>query len=283
MIFKVATYNIHRCVGSDGRKDPERVAAVLAEVGARVVALQEVESLSGPYSGSNQARFLASRLGLQAVYGPTLRRRGEHYGNALLVGGEVLDVQRHELRGPPGLEPRGALEVKVRLGAPGASATTEEAEGAVVRVVATHLGLKWRERREQVRRLGEILKQSQAAGSGPGRRPGSGSGSGNDGADDGAKDSANKEAENASNPRRELLVVLGDFNAPFFWERGLWRVDWVMGRTPRRRSYPARFPLFALDRIWVQPGRALVEVGAHRSRLARVASDHLPVWATVQS
>ena len=39
--LRVATYNVHACVGTDGRHDPDRVAAVIAEVNADIVALQE--------------------------------------------------------------------------------------------------------------------------------------------------------------------------------------------------------------------------------------------------
>jgi endonuclease/exonuclease/phosphatase family metal-dependent hydrolase len=40
--LRIATYNIHRCRGIDGRTRPERIAAVLRSIDADVVALQEV-------------------------------------------------------------------------------------------------------------------------------------------------------------------------------------------------------------------------------------------------
>ena len=52
-------------------------------------------------------------------------------------------------------------------------------------------------------------------------------------------------------------------------------------RAPRVRSFPSRFPLLSLDRIWVRPRRALRELGVHASPTARSASDHLPVWGVV--
>ena len=39
--MRVATYNVHSCIGGDGRHDPERVATVIAELNADIVALQE--------------------------------------------------------------------------------------------------------------------------------------------------------------------------------------------------------------------------------------------------
>ena len=40
--LRIATYNIHRCRGLDGRTRPERIAAVLESIDADIVALQEV-------------------------------------------------------------------------------------------------------------------------------------------------------------------------------------------------------------------------------------------------
>ena len=72
-------------------------------------------------------------------------------------------------------------------------------------------------------------------------------------------------------------VVMGDFNE---WRpRGLTllRMNDAMGRAPKARSWPSRFPLFALDRIWVRPRRAIRGIWAVRTPLSRSASDHLPL------
>jgi len=50
----------------------------------------------------------------------------------------------------------------------------------------------------------------------------------------------------------------------------------------RRRTHPAMFPLFALDRIYWDAELEGEEFSVHRSRLARVASDHLPVVARLR-
>lgn len=41
--MRLATYNIHACIGADGRFEPERIVKVLHEINADVVTLQEVE------------------------------------------------------------------------------------------------------------------------------------------------------------------------------------------------------------------------------------------------
>jgi endonuclease/exonuclease/phosphatase family metal-dependent hydrolase len=55
----------------------------------------------------------------------------------------------------------------------------------------------------------------------------------------------------------------------------------LLGHSPSERSFPSRWPLFALDRVWVRPRDALVSFAAHRSALAARASDHLPVKAAI--
>ena len=77
-------------------------------------------------------------------------------------------------------------------------------------------------------------------------------------------------------------VLLGDFNE---WHRG--PVTRGLRRefsSPmrRRRTHPAMFPLFALDRIYWDAELEGEEFSVHRSRLARVASDHLPVVARLR-
>ena len=47
------------------------------------------------------------------------------------------------------------------------------------------------------------------------------------------------------------------------------------------RTFPSRFPAFALDRVWVHPAARLVDIEVDRSRPARIASDHLPLVARV--
>src|SRR5947207_684989 len=80
----VASYNIHRCIGLDGRRDPVRIARVIQSLDADIVALQEVESWRVEGAGGEmQIDFLAHLAGVQAIQGPTVQRPTGHYGNAL--------------------------------------------------------------------------------------------------------------------------------------------------------------------------------------------------------
>jgi endonuclease/exonuclease/phosphatase family metal-dependent hydrolase len=227
-MLAVASYNVHRCIGRDGRHDPGRVAKVIEELRADVIALQEVDCGYYIRRGVDQLRFLAEATGLESVWGPVLFTPRGQYGNGLLTRHEVLAVRGIDLSVPQRPR-RGALDVDLSV------------HGRRMRVVAAHLGLGLRERQLQVARLLEIL----------------------------------------AGHRGSPLILLGDFNEwrpPSSPLRGLHR---HFGRTPGVRSFPSNFPLFALDRIWVQPRSALSAVAVHTSHWARRASDHLPVRGVV--
>jgi len=223
---KLATWNLHRGIGRDGVMSPERCAAVLKEIDADAIALQEVEY--SPGHELDVLAYLARETGYRAIAGVTMVREDAHYGNALLTRLQVGDVRRHDLS-VRGREPRAALDVDF------------ESDQCRVQLIATHLGLHPAERREQVRRL---LSLFDIGG-------------------------------------RDLVLLAGDFNEWFLWGRPLRMLHRVFPDTPHRRSWPAHLPLFALDRILVRPRRALLKLKIHRSELARVASDHLPLIAEI--
>jgi len=148
MTLRIATYNIHRCVGCDGIEDPERIAGVLRDINADVTALQEVAfDANGP---KNILADLARSLNAQAIAGPTLLEQKGHYGNAVLSRIAPHSVDRLDIS-VPGREPRGVIAIKLRFG------------GSTVRIVATHLGLRPGERRYQMGRLLPVLEDPDAA------------------------------------------------------------------------------------------------------------------------
>ena len=107
MRLYLAIYNIHSCVGGDGRYDPDRIVWVLKELNADVIALQEVDARE--HRGLELLDHLAEETGLQAVPGPTLLRHTGHYGNALLSRLHIRDVRRLDLSFL-NHEPRGAID-----------------------------------------------------------------------------------------------------------------------------------------------------------------------------
>jgi endonuclease/exonuclease/phosphatase family metal-dependent hydrolase len=133
--IRLATYNIHSHLGRDGKCDPGRIAKVIKELSADVVALQEVTSRHGKLEA---LEFLAAETGMTAVSGPTMHRPDTGgYGNAVLTRGHVMEVQRIDLSFGRH-EPRGAIDVMLEIG------------GQRLRVIATHLGLRPAERRHQI-------------------------------------------------------------------------------------------------------------------------------------
>ena len=226
MTLRVATYNIHRCVGSDGIESRERIAAVLSDIDADVAALQEVAF--DPADPKNILRDLAQSMDATAISGPTLLEKKGQYGNALLSRIAPDSVDRLDIS-VPGREPRGALSVRLRL------------NDVIVRIVATHLGLRPGERRYQIRRLLSLLEDSQVT----------------------------------------VTILLGDFNEWFLWRRPLRWLNRRFGRMPAPATYPSFRPLLALDRIWVDPTDRLTSMYLYRHPPAVTASDHLPVVANL--
>ena len=133
----VATYNIHAAVGMDGRYDPERIAGVLGEINADVIALQEVPlGVAGP----NVLDLLQRATGFHAVEGPAENTPKRRYGNAVLSRYPVMATRTIDLSFGS-REPRGALDADLNC------------HGHPLRIIATHLGLRPAERRHQVRLL----------------------------------------------------------------------------------------------------------------------------------
>ena len=117
-----------------------------------------------------------------------------------------------------------------------------EIDGLPIQLLATHLGLRPVERRHQVRRLLQIIDASTAP----------------------------------------IKVLLGDLNEWFLWGRPLRWLHRAFQETRALRTFPARRPVLALDRIWVAPGESLGRLYVHDSETARWASDHLPLVAVIE-
>lgn len=136
--IQLVSYNVHGCVGWDGRFDPGRVADVLAEVGGDIIALQEVPTLER--GGDAFVREVCAATGLEAIVGAELLSHFAHYGNALLT--RFPAKRRRTLELAIGeREPRGAISVDVDCGP------------VALNVIATHLGLSPAERRQQIKRI----------------------------------------------------------------------------------------------------------------------------------
>src|SRR5689334_8302220 len=87
--IRAATYNVHKCRGMDGRRSTQRIAGVLEEVGADIIALQEVME--------HQAQAIVQDLRMEFVMGENRRHRGYAYGNAILSRWPIRASRNYDL------------------------------------------------------------------------------------------------------------------------------------------------------------------------------------------
>lgn len=132
-MFRIATYNVHKCKGMDWRVSSARIADVITQLQADVIATHEIL-----YS---QAEDIAARIKTPFVFGSARDHHGEPYGNALFTDLPVLSNQDYDLS-VRGREQRQCMRVSFRL-----------PEGSIVHFFALHLGTSYLERRKQARQL----------------------------------------------------------------------------------------------------------------------------------
>ncbi len=231
--LRIVTYNIHRSRGMDRRVRPERIADVLAEINADVIALQEV---IGPgQAGPGHAEGIGAALGMGWVMAPTRELRRHQFGNVVLSRFPIRDHAQYDLTWKNS-EPRNSQRVEIDLG-PGR-----------LQFYNVHLGTALLERRYQAARLATWVHDRRVVG-----------------------------------PK----IVLGDFNE---WARGLaadilgerlQSVD-LFPHVRRRRTYPGFFPLLHLDHIYYKGNVEIRDISLPRTRLAKIASDHLPLVAEIK-
>jgi endonuclease/exonuclease/phosphatase family metal-dependent hydrolase len=141
--LRLMTYNIRQCTVGSSRGEVDRVAEVIADSGADVVALQEVGVRSALAGRVDQPGSLAERLAMRHHFQPSMPLScGGEFGNAVLsrlpfrVRGSGLLPRLPER---PRREPRGASWLELEVGA-----------AARLHLVVTHLGLARRERLAQL-------------------------------------------------------------------------------------------------------------------------------------
>ena len=241
-IIRVATYNVHGCVGTDGRRSERRIAQVIAELAVDVVGLQELD-LRRPRSGSvDQAGAIAAELGWHHHFQAAMERGEEHYGHAILSR-YPLTLRRAQCL--PGVAPffcretRAAVAIEVKM------------ECGPVLVINTHLGLGRRERQLQAELLTSADWLAARSGGAPlillgdfNSLPG-------------------------SKPHRLLSRHLRD-------------VRQLVKSSRRLRTFPTAFPVLAVDHIFVSGALQPLRAAVHRTAVARVASDHFPLLAELR-
>jgi endonuclease/exonuclease/phosphatase family metal-dependent hydrolase len=138
MELKLASYNIHACIGTDGHFDPFRIVDVIREMDADIIALQEVEHHM--VNDIDLLDFIAQQTGMIGIAGPTMFRESRHYGNAVLSKYPLSSHELIDLSLAPH-EPRGAIQLRLEI------------EQHQLVIMTTHFGLKPTERQYQVEKL----------------------------------------------------------------------------------------------------------------------------------
>ncbi len=147
--LRIATYNVHKCRGLDGRTQPERVASVLKDLKPDIIALQEVVG-SGP-RGRGQEQEISERLGMNSVMAPARLIYGHPYGNAFLSRFPIQNQVLFDLS-QDGLEPRFCQRVDILV------------KGHPVHFYNVHLGTSRTERTRQAKKLVPFLSDPSLKG-----------------------------------------------------------------------------------------------------------------------
>ena len=249
--FRLVTYNIHGCVGMDGELSPARIGRVLGQCQPDLVCLQELDRRRPRSQGVDQVEAIAQSLGMNYVFAPAWEEGEQAFGNAImtsrpfqLIKSGMLQRQKSKRNG------RSAIWIEVPLmdSRPCDAEANCEVSPLRLQVISTHLSIYPTEQRRQAEELvREWLEPAQLRGP---------------------------------------VVLCGDFNAAP--ESASWSVlnrclrDVEHGRSKNPHpTYFSPYPLLRVDHVFASDG---LESSCQviTSRLAKIASDHLPVMVDLK-
>jgi endonuclease/exonuclease/phosphatase family metal-dependent hydrolase len=147
--LRIVTYNIHRSIGMDRRTRPDRISAVLRDVNADVICLQEAVG-AGP-SGGSHVEEIGAALGMGSVMAPARKLRGHQFGNAVLSRFPIVHHAEHDLSWKT-CEERCLQRADI------------DVDGQTLHVYNVHLGTAILERRYQAERLATIVSDKHVGG-----------------------------------------------------------------------------------------------------------------------
>ncbi len=235
--LRIMTYNVHSCIGMDGRSSTDRIARVIARYEPDIVALQELDVGRPRTGGVDQARLIARHLEMAYHFHPTIHLEEERYGNAILSRLPMRQIKSGPLPGRghwPRHEPRGAIWAGIDLG------------DVELQVINTHLGLRRRERLAQARALLGVDWLGHPDCRGPTVLLG------------------DLNAGPRSPVLRRLTTELRDAQQS------------LPGQRPAKTWF-GPYPTARIDHVLTGPGITVRNVQVPRTGLARLASDHLPL------
>jgi endonuclease/exonuclease/phosphatase family metal-dependent hydrolase len=248
--LRVMCWNIRHGLGNDGCVDLQRIARVIRESGAQIVALQEVDRGWARSGGADQASDLADALGMHHVFAANLVLPDAGYGIPAEYGTAILSEWPIASSSNAALPARHSSE---RRGLLTASITHPERGELVVACTHLHWGStatpaeSIAERAEQVAAIIETLQPAPAP-----------------------------------------TLLMGDFNAapdspelaalrdPASGFRDAWAL--VHGDQPGY-TIPIDHPARRIDHIWLGDGVTCSSIRVQVTADTRLASDHFPVVA----
>lgn len=237
--FRVMTYNVHSCIGTDGRHDPHRIAEVIAAYNPDIIALQELDNGYSRSSRLHHAQHIAERLQLHFHFHSVREIADQQFGNAILSRfpmGILRAGGLPTLTGRRMVQDRGALWVELEI------------SGRPLQILATHFGLWPKERLMQAHAL---LGKDWL----------------------GNRDTSiplvvcgDFNAIPRTAAYRHMATQLAD-------------VQKQISTFRPRKTFPSRFPLIRLDHIFISNDLKPTKLEVPNSPLTQLASDHLPLIA----
>lgn len=241
-ILRVMTYNVHTCVGIDGKLSPRRIARVIARYRPDVVALQEVDVGRLRTGSADQAELIARFLEMEYHFHPAIHLEEERYGDCILSRLPMRLVKAGPLPMPVSgrfVEPRGAIWVALDVG------------GKTVHIVNTHLGLTANEKRMQI----EVLLGDDWIGGNGHSEPFVFCGDFN------------------SSPRSRIWKLC---------TQNLRDAQVQAARHVPRGTWFGHVPFARIDHIFLSPQVEVLHIEVGDDHLARAASDHRPLFAELR-
>jgi endonuclease/exonuclease/phosphatase family metal-dependent hydrolase len=235
--LRIATYNVHGCVGMDGQRSEARIAEVIASMSADIVGLQELDLGRARSAHADQAALIAKQLGWKYHFHPAMRRGDEQYGNAIVSRFPIALKRAAEM---PGAAPWYCREQRSAIW------IQAETDLGPVHIINSHFGLGYRERSLQA----QLLIGPAWLGSVPPDEPAILLGDFN--------------SVRTSRAYRLIGTHLRDVRTLVRPRRAF-------------LTFPTRLPSLAVDHIFVNPVLSPTYLNVHRTPLARLASDHFPL------
>ncbi len=234
---RIMTYNVHSCVGVDGRHSPKRIARVIGRYQPDIVALQELDIGRKRTGEADQPHLIAKELEMLYHFHPAMEVAEERYGDAVLSRYPmelVRAMKLPRLESRLKLEPRGAVWVSVQVG------------DVRLQIINAHLSFYGPECRHQAKALvgPEWLAHPRCA--------------------DPVILCGDFNCLPNTNPWRTLNGKLRD-------------VQRVLEEHRPLATWFGRYPIGRIDHVFVSPGIRVCAIEVPNTRLDKLASDHLPL------